>query len=156
MVRSVELLGSESNGGRRWKDRREKYSKWVQKTQGCQHRVCERWKALTPWFISSVSQWVWIEHLPCAAQSSRCWVCDGGQKCDASRGPWQRGCRSVTKRKGNTEHLPETWGKETGVSAEWERERGSGRGRKMCKHPGGMEEQVKVVEALEARRESLD
>ena len=53
-------------------------------------------------------------------------------------------------------HLPETWGKETGVSAEWERERGSGWGRKMCKDPGGREEQVKVVEALEARRESLD
>lgn len=58
MVRFVELPGSESNGGSRWKDRKEEVFQVGTKTQGCQHPMCKRWKALTPGlFLHSVNEY---------------------------------------------------------------------------------------------------
>lgn len=92
--------------------------------------MCERWKALTPWLIPSVSQCVWIEHLLCAAQRAA----DAGSvtvnKSVTPHGVHDKEAAEVSQKGKEAQsvgmcqgHLPETWGKETGASGEWERER---------------------------------
>lgn len=162
MVRSVELLGSESNGGRRWKDRREKYFKWVQKPKAANIVCVKDGKPSLPGlFLQWVNEYgLNTYRVPHRAADTGSVTVD---KSVAPHGVHDKEAAEVSQKGKEAQsvgmcpgHLPETWGKETRVSAEWERERGSGWGRKMCKDPRGIEEQVKVVEALETRRESLD